>query len=185
MVIRNKCYNTCFYLHDQFRIRNLFIVHHDTLRRLSWWTEPIHIWIWMPNMENFHYDIVRQSIQIRISPKRGKCTWNSNLWTKCWTERRSHVFKFSDGYKSTMDRCSVYLTPQALSKYNYLSPPLIFPTTSAELGQKTARCVNHSGRCSITLNGTESSLGAKEDWGLRYRIYLYMYMSMRRWDARL
>jgi hypothetical protein len=140
MVIRNKCYNTCFYLHDQFRIRNFFIVRHDTLRRHSWWTEPIHIWIWMPNMENFYYDIVRQSIQIRISPKRGKCTWNSNLWTKCWTERRSHVFKFSDGYKSTMDWCSVYLTPQALSKYNYLSPPLIFPTTSTELGQKTAQC---------------------------------------------
>ena len=35
-----------------------------------------------------------------------------------------------------MDWCSVYLTPQALSKYSYLSPPLIFPTTSTELGQK-------------------------------------------------
>jgi hypothetical protein len=39
------------------------------------------------------------------------------------------VDKFSDGYKSTMDWCSVYLTPQALPKYIYLSPPLIFPTT--------------------------------------------------------
>jgi hypothetical protein len=39
-----------------------------------------------------------------------------------------------------MDWCSVYLTPQALSKYIYLSPPLIFPTTSTELGQQTARC---------------------------------------------
>ena len=29
-----------------------------------------------------------------------------------------------------MDWCSVYLTPQALPKYIYLSPPLIFPTTS-------------------------------------------------------
>jgi hypothetical protein len=28
--------------------------------------------------------------------------------------------------KSTMDRCSVYLTPQGLPKYIYLSPPLIF-----------------------------------------------------------
>ena len=28
-----------------------------------------------------------------------------------------------------MDWCSVYLTPQALPKYIYLSPPLIFPTT--------------------------------------------------------
>jgi hypothetical protein len=83
---------------------------------------------------------LRQSIQIRISPKRGTCTWNSNLQTKCWTERRFHAFKFSDGYKSTMDWCSVYLTPQALPKYIYLSPPLIFPTTSTELGQKTARC---------------------------------------------
>jgi hypothetical protein len=62
------------------------------------------------------------------------------------TERRSRAFKFSDGYKSTMDWCSVYL-----------SPPLIFPTTSTKLGQKTAR-VNHSGRCSITLNGTDNLL---------------------------
>ena len=83
---------------------------------------------------------VRQSIQIRLSPKRGKCTWNSNLYAKCRTERRSHAFKFSDAYKSTMDWCSAYLTPQALSKYIYLSPLLIFPTTSAELGQQTARC---------------------------------------------
>jgi hypothetical protein len=35
MVIRNKCYNTCFYLHDRFRIRKLFLIRHDTLRRLS------------------------------------------------------------------------------------------------------------------------------------------------------
>jgi hypothetical protein len=83
--------------------------------------------------------LIWQSIQIRISPKWGKCTWNSNLQTKCRTERRFHAFKFSDGYKSTMDWCSVYLTPQALPKYIYLSPPLIFPTTSTELGQKTAR----------------------------------------------
>ena len=85
--------------------------------------------------------ILRQSIgQIRISPKRGKCTWNSNLQTKCRKERRSNVFKFSDGYKSTMDWCNVYLAPQALSKYIYLSPPLIVPTTSTELGQTIARC---------------------------------------------
>ena len=70
-------------------------------------------------------------IQIRISPKRGKCTWTSNLQTKCRTERRLHSFKFSNGYKSTMtmDWCSVYLAPQALPNYIYLSPPLIFPTT--------------------------------------------------------
>jgi hypothetical protein len=41
----------------------------------------------------------------------------------------SFVFKFSDGYKSTMNWCSVYLTPQDLPKYIYLSLPLIFPTT--------------------------------------------------------
>jgi hypothetical protein len=41
-----------------------------------------------------------------------------------------------DWYKSTMDWCSVCLTPQALPRYIYLSPPLIFPTTSTELGQK-------------------------------------------------
>jgi hypothetical protein len=28
-----------------------------------------------------------------------------------------------------MDWCSIYLTPQGLPKYFYLSPPLIFPTT--------------------------------------------------------
>ena len=68
-------------------------------------------------------------IQIRISPKQGKCTWNSNFQTKCRTERRFHAFKFSDGCMSTMDWCSIYLTPQGLPKYIYLSPPLIFPTT--------------------------------------------------------
>jgi hypothetical protein len=48
---------------------------------------------------------------------------------KCRTERRFHSFKFPDGYKSTMDWCSVYSTPQGFPKYIYLSPPLIFPTT--------------------------------------------------------
>jgi hypothetical protein len=52
MAIRNKCYNSCFYLHDRFSIRKLFLVRHGTLRILSWWAEPIHIWIWMPNMKN-------------------------------------------------------------------------------------------------------------------------------------
>ena len=42
-----------------------------------------------------------------------------------------------------MDWCSVYLTPQALPKYIYFSPPLIFPTTSTELGQETARYESH------------------------------------------
>jgi hypothetical protein len=31
-------------------------------------------------------------------------------------------------YLKIVDWCSVYLTPQALPKYIYLSPPLIFPT---------------------------------------------------------
>jgi hypothetical protein len=68
------CYNTCFYLHDQFSVRKFILVRHGTLRILSWWAEPIHIWIWMPNMKNL---------------------------------LRFHAFKFSDGYKSTMDWCSV------------------------------------------------------------------------------
>jgi hypothetical protein len=42
-----------------------------------------------------------------------------------------------------------------LPKYIYLSPLLIFPTTSTELGQKTPG-VNHSRHCSITLDGAES-----------------------------
>jgi hypothetical protein len=43
--------------------------------------------------------------------------------------RSIYAFKFSDGYKSTMDWCSVYLALQGLPKYIYLSSPLIFPTT--------------------------------------------------------
>ena len=72
-----------------------------------------------------------------------------------------------------MDWCSVYLTSQALTKYIYLSPPLIFPTISTELGQKTARCESlrvllHYVEWDrfVTLNG------AQAEWGLRYRIYL-------------
>ena len=46
MVIRNKCYNTCFYLHDRFRIRKLFLVRHDTLhgRSLSIYGSECQIW---------------------------------------------------------------------------------------------------------------------------------------------
>jgi hypothetical protein len=40
-------------LHDRFRIRKLFLVRHDTLRRLSWRAKPIHIWIWMPIWKTF------------------------------------------------------------------------------------------------------------------------------------
>ena len=108
MAIRNKCYNTCFYLHDRFRIRKLFLVCHDTLRRLAMGGA-------YPYMDlNARYGklllrCLLQWIQIRISAKRGKCTWNSNLQTKCRTEIRFHALKFSDGYKSTMDWCSVYI----------------------------------------------------------------------------
>ena len=35
-----------------------------------------------------------------------------------------------------MDWCSVYLTPQGLPKYIYLSPPLIFPTTYSGIRTK-------------------------------------------------
>jgi hypothetical protein len=30
MAIQNKCYNTCFYLHDRFSIRKLFLVGHGS-----------------------------------------------------------------------------------------------------------------------------------------------------------
>jgi hypothetical protein len=71
-----------------------------------------------------------------------------------------------------MNWCSVYITPQGLPKYIYLSSPLIFPTTYNGIRTKN-RPVWITGRCSHTLNGTDSqpSLGAKADWGLRYRIY--------------
>jgi hypothetical protein len=76
-----------------------------------------------------------------------KKEWNTK---KCWTEKRLHSFKFSDGYKSTMpmDWCSVYLAPQALPKYMYLSPPLIFPTTYNGIRTKTRPRSNH---CIITF----------------------------------
>jgi hypothetical protein len=32
-------------------------------------------------------------------------------------------------FQMDISKCSVYLTPQGLPKYIYLSPPLIFPTT--------------------------------------------------------
>jgi hypothetical protein len=73
-----------------------------------------------------------------------------------------------------MDWCSVYLTPQALPKYIYLSPPLIFPTTSTELGQKTSWCES----LRVLLHYVEwdrfvTLAGANANWGLRYRIYIF------------
>ena len=116
---------------------------------------------------------LRQSIQIRISPKWGKCMCNSNLYTKCRTERRFHAFKFSDGYKSTMDWCSIYLTPQALPKYIYLSPTLIFPTTSTEKNTPYESL-------QALLHYVEWELEQKRtgQWGLHYRIYVHSKVSM-------
>ena len=71
-----------------------------------------------------------------------------------------------------MDWYSVYLMPQALSKYIYLSSPLIFPTTSTELGQKTTRCESLRALLHYVEWGRIVILaGAKADWGLRYHIY--------------
>jgi hypothetical protein len=97
MVIWNKCCNTCFYLHDRFHIRKLFLVCHDTLRRLVMGGA----YPYMNLNAKYGKLLLRcllQWIQIRISAKRGKCTWNSNLHAKCRTERRFHALKFSDGY---------------------------------------------------------------------------------------
>ena len=80
MAIRNKCYNTCFYLHDQFSIRKLFLVRHGTLRILSWWAEPIHIWIWMPNMKIFTTMQCDQHINnITAKPNKALGFLRSNL----------------------------------------------------------------------------------------------------------
>jgi hypothetical protein len=74
-------------------------------------------------MVTFSCNITAANVETERKSIR-KIKWNKvNISTKCRTERRFHAFKFSDGYKSTMDWCSVYLTPQALPKYIYLSPP--------------------------------------------------------------
>jgi hypothetical protein len=72
-----------------------------------------------------------------------------------------------------MDWCSVYLTPQVLSKYIYLSPLLIFPTTSTKLGQKTARCESLRALLHyVEWDRIVTFTGAQADWGLRYCIYV-------------
>jgi hypothetical protein len=72
-----------------------------------------------------------------------------------------------------MDWCSVYLSPQALPKYIYLSPPLIVPTTSTELGQKNARCESLRALLHyVEWDRIVTLTGAQADWGLRYRIYV-------------
>jgi hypothetical protein len=59
----------------------------------------------------------------------------------------------------------------ALPKYIYLSPPLIFPTTSMELGQKTARCESLRALLHyVEWDRIVTLAGAKPDRGLRYRI---------------
>ena len=115
--------------------------------------------------------LIWQLIQIRISPKRGNCTWNSSLYAKCRTERRFHAIKFSDGYKPTMDWCSVYSTPQSLPKYIYFSPPLIFLTTYNGIRTKTPLGVNHFRMLHyVKWDRIVTLTGAQADWGLRYRI---------------
>jgi hypothetical protein len=70
-----------------------------------------------------------------------------------------------------MDWCSVYLTPQALPKYIYLSPPLIFATTAKELRQKTARCESLRALLHyVEWDRIITLTGAQADWVLRYRI---------------
>jgi hypothetical protein len=104
MAIRNNYCNTCFYLHDRFSIRKLFLVRHGTLRILSWWVEPIHIWIWMPNIKNFtakSNDDLLRLIQIRISPKRGKCTWNYWMGPICNPNWRTSGMRVTLSYLST------------------------------------------------------------------------------------
>jgi hypothetical protein len=71
-----------------------------------------------------------------------------------------------------MDWYSVYLTPQALPEYIYLSPPLNFPTTSTELGQKTARCESLRALLhNVEWDRIVTLTGAQADWGLRFHIY--------------
>jgi hypothetical protein len=70
-----------------------------------------------------------------------------------------------------MDWCSIYLTPQALPKYIYVSPSLIFPTTSMELGQKTAWCESIRALLHyVEWDRIVTLTGAQADWGLRYHI---------------
>jgi hypothetical protein len=54
MVMRNKCYNTCFYLHDRFCIRKLFLVRHDTLRRLRAHVCHVHLYIYLPTLNKIY-----------------------------------------------------------------------------------------------------------------------------------
>jgi hypothetical protein len=73
-----------------------------------------------------------------------------------------------------MDWCSVYLISQRLPKYIYLSPPLIFPTTSTELGQKTARCESLRALLQyVEWDRIVTLAGANADWGLRYRTSIH------------
>ena len=83
------------------------------------------------------------------------------------------------------------LTPQALSKYIYLSPPLIFSTTSTELGQKTAQCeslraVLHYVEWDriVTIAGSKSGLRATLSYLLHF---MNMYTKKCRpiWQYRL
>ena len=117
----------------------------------------------------FYYDFTAIDSNKDISKTR-QVHVKSQLLNKMSDRKKIGSIQISDGYKSTMDWCSVYLAPQGLPKYIYLSPPLIFPTTYK--GQKTARCESLRALLAyvewdrfVTLTGEQS------EWGLRYRIY--------------
>ena len=77
-----------------------------------------------------------------------------------------------------MNWCSVYLTPQDLPKYIYLSPPLIFPTTYNGIRTKNRPVWITLGAAPIHWMGPihnprweQKRTEAVREWGLRYRIY--------------
>ena len=125
MVIRNKCYNTCFYLHE-----------HCFLSAITAYVDMDLNAKYVKHLLRY----LRQSIQIRISPKRVKCTWNSTCKQNVGQKEDLMHSNFQMDISLPWIDAAFTLTPQALSKYIYLSPPLFLPTTSTELGQKTTRC---------------------------------------------
>ena len=74
-----------------------------------------------------------------------------------------------------MDWCSVYLTPQGLPKYIYLSPLLIFPTTSNGIRtKKNAQCESLRALLQyVEWDRFVTLTGAQAEWGLRYSIYYF------------
>jgi RNA recognition motif-containing protein len=80
--------------------------------------------------------------------------------------------EFKDLFKPFGEINECFVKPQALPKYIYLSPPLIFPTTSTELGKKNARCelLQALLHC-IEWDRIVTLAGPKAAQVLRYRIY--------------